>query len=71
MEPEDSLPYSQQSATDPYPEADGSSAYTPSLFIQGRILPSTSRSSEWSLRFKFPGLGWLVGWLVDWSINWV
>jgi hypothetical protein len=32
MEPEGSLPYSQQPDTDPYPEPDESSPYLPTLF---------------------------------------
>jgi len=32
MEPEDSLPYSQDSATDPYPEPDESNPQLPTLF---------------------------------------
>jgi hypothetical protein len=32
MEPEGSLPYSQESATGPYPELDESSPYLPTLY---------------------------------------
>jgi len=34
MEPEGSLPYSHDPATDPYPETDESSPQFPTLFLQ-------------------------------------
>jgi hypothetical protein len=34
MELEDSLPYSQQPSTSPYPEPDKSNPYHPILFLQ-------------------------------------
>jgi hypothetical protein len=55
MEPEDSLPYTQQHATDPYPEADESSSQPPTLSMKIRlniILPSTPRSSTWYFPFR-------------------
>jgi hypothetical protein len=46
MEPEGSLPCSQEPAAGPYPEPDESSGHLPSF-------PSTPRSSDWSLPFRF------------------
>jgi hypothetical protein len=58
MEPEDSLPHSQEPATCPYPEPDRSKVHTlTSHFLQihlNIILPSTPRSNKWSLIFRFP-----------------
>jgi hypothetical protein len=34
MEPEGSLPYSQEPSPDPYPKPDESSPYNPILFLQ-------------------------------------
>ena len=52
MEPESSLPYSQVSATFPYPEPTPSSLHLlPHLYI---ILPSTSGSPQWPLPSGFP-----------------
>jgi len=46
MEPEGSLPYSQEPATGLYPEADDSSPTFPSHFLK---IHSTSRSATWSI----------------------
>ena len=57
MEPEGSLPYSQGPATCPYPGPDQSSRCPSSHFLKihlNIILPSTPRSSKWSLSFRFP-----------------
>ena len=57
MEPESSLPYSQASATCPYPEPDQSSPCSPSHFLKihlNIILPSTPGSSKWSVSLRFP-----------------
>jgi hypothetical protein len=53
MEPEGSLPYSQQSSTGPYPEPDQSSPYHPYRFkIRFNIiLPPKSIPSQLSLSF--------------------
>jgi hypothetical protein len=56
MEPQDSLPPSQEPATGLYPEPDESILYTPSYFSKIQfniILPSTSRSLCLSLFFRF------------------
>ena len=51
MDPEDSLPHSQQPATCPYPEADQSNPCLPIPLLDNFkiIPPSTSGSSKWSL----------------------
>ena len=57
MEPEGSLPHSQESATCPYPEPDKSSPHLLSLFLKIYfyiIVPSTSRSCKSGLSFSFP-----------------
>jgi len=57
MEPQGSLPCSEEPATGPYTEPDSS---TPQLSIHffrinsNAILQSTPRSSKWSLTFSFP-----------------
>jgi len=60
MKPEESLPYSQQPATVPYPESDEPSPYTPTLFFKTHsnvILSSITRSSKWALlRFTVKNL---------------
>jgi len=55
MEPEGSLLCSQEPATGTYPEQDVSSPHPHNYFkIRSNIiLPSTSRSSEWSTPFRF------------------
>jgi len=51
MEPEESLPCSQERASSPYPETDESS---PHLKIHPTIThPSMPGVSKWSLLFKF------------------
>jgi hypothetical protein len=55
MEPEGSLPHSQQLATCPYPEADQSSP-CPAPHLKTHlniILPSTPGSSKWSLSLTY------------------
>ena len=58
MEPGDSLPHSQASATYPYPEPDQSSPYPPSSDILkihlNIILPSTCGSYKWPLSLRLP-----------------
>jgi hypothetical protein len=54
MESEDSLPSSKESATDLFPESDLFSPYTPSyasIIHVNIILPSSSRTPNWSLAF--------------------
>jgi hypothetical protein len=55
MEPEGSLPSSQQPATGPYPEPDESvphfQTYFPNIYCN-IILTSTPMFSEWSLTFR-------------------
>jgi hypothetical protein len=57
-EPEGSSPHSQQPANDPYPEPGESTPQPPNNPPKAHfdpILPSTPRSSEWSLSFgAFP-----------------
>jgi hypothetical protein len=50
MEPEGSLPHSQELATGPYPGPDAVSPHLPPYFLQiysNTIFPSTPRSSGW------------------------
>jgi hypothetical protein len=57
MEPGGSLPYSQESATCPYPESAQSSPCPPSHFLKIRfniILPPTPGSPKWSPSLRFP-----------------
>ena len=57
MEPESSLPYSQTPANCPYPEPDQSCPWHPPHLLNTHlniILPSTSRSPQWSLSIRFP-----------------
>jgi hypothetical protein len=52
MEPEGSLPCSQEPSNVPYPQPDHSSPYHPVLpLCFNTILPPTSRSFQWSLSF--------------------
>ena len=56
MEPEGSLPHSQQPATCPCPEPDQSSPVRPSHFLNilhNIILPSMRGSSKWPLSIRF------------------
>ena len=57
MEPEGSLPHSQDPATCPYPELDRSSPYPHIPLPEWHlniILPSTPGSPKWSLSLSFP-----------------
>jgi hypothetical protein len=57
MEPEGSLPYSQVSATCPYPEPTQSNPYPQAPFPEDPsniILPSTPGSPQWPLFLSFP-----------------
>ena len=55
MEPESSLPHSQESATCPCPGPAQSSPHTHLLEIHPNIIhPSTPRSPQWSLSLQFP-----------------
>ena len=57
MEPESSLPYSQQPVTYPYPEPTHPVPTTPSHFLKihlNIIFPSTSWSPQWSHSLRFP-----------------
>ena len=57
MVPQSSLPYSQAPATCPYLEPTPSSPHNPFPLLKihlNIILPSTSRSPQWSLSLRFP-----------------
>jgi hypothetical protein len=57
MEPDGSLPYTQEPATCTYPEPDQSSLRPPPNLLKFRfniILPSTPGSSKWSPSLRFP-----------------
>ena len=57
MEPEGSLPHSQEPATCLYPEPARSSPYPTSHFLKihlNIILPTTSVSPKWSITLRFP-----------------
>ena len=57
MEPEGSLPHSREPATCPYPESHQSTPCLLSHFLKIYVnffLPSTPRSSRWSLSPRFP-----------------
>jgi hypothetical protein len=56
MEPEGSLPNSQEPTTRTSPEQDESSPEFPTYFSNNQpniIIPSISRSTEWFLSFRF------------------
>jgi hypothetical protein len=56
VETEGSLPRSQQPASDTHPESHASSLYIPPYFVKmscNNVLPSTPRSSEWCVLFRF------------------
>jgi hypothetical protein len=56
MEPEDLVHCWQESATGPYPEVHESGPHPPNMFLKIHsytVLPSVTRSSEWSLPFMF------------------
>jgi hypothetical protein len=60
MEPEVSLPCSQESATDPYPQSDESSPHLPTL--DGGEW-SASRPGCFTPRERVAGTHWLGGWM--------
>jgi len=56
MEPESSLPLTQQPSTAPYPEPHQSSprhSFSVKVYFNN-ILPHKHRSYKWSLSFRFP-----------------
>jgi hypothetical protein len=57
MEPEGSLPCSQEPVTGHYPESDEFNPHPPNRLHKiyfNKIIPSTPKSSEWSLSFRLP-----------------